>query len=516
MCGEAGLDNEVKGIEVLETYDTAYLANPGDFVVTTGYCMSNGDASVENWIKIFLQRGVAGLGIKLGLFLDELPLGAYKTANENKFPILVIPQDLKHEDILRHVLTKLLDDEQMDIPAVDHFRSALHRMSEEGFALDAIIRLLRKHIDCPIELVWNNSFDPINMDNALNAYNVKNFLQKKINKLHHQEPYAALTGNDGKYLVFKINSTLETMAFLTVTLKPGQSPARAQIAMIQEALPMLAVCLLSQKAPMPDSPKSPESFLCDIIDGAYNNREHEAREDASLLRMDFYRDRVLWMTEFAESGAERHKRYVGAAVEFFENSTEPFVYLHNKTALHRNKPIFVSDSAAARDPKQLRELLCGMRSHIRKIFKNAQCNVGVSETAHSLDGLGRAYDEAEFSLKMGRKLDEKSHIYFYDSYKIHHLLSQTWGMPTLSGLYKNTVGRLALHDARNGTDLVGLLLAMDDSNFNISRAAEKLGVNRKTLKNRFGSICQIVGLDLYQPENQIVMKLMSRMKKILA
>jgi purine catabolism regulator len=515
LCGEAGLDNEVRGIEELETYDTAYLTNPGDFVVTSGYCMSNGDASVENWIKIFLQRGVAGLGIKLGLFLDELPLDAYKTANESGFPVLFIPPDLKNEDILRPILSKLLKDEELDIPALDSFKTSLGSMSGGEYTLDSIIGLLRKHINYPIELVWNNSFDPINRQNVLNAYNARNFLRKKINKIHPQEAYAVLTGSAGKYSIFKINSALETMAFLTVLLKSDQSLSRSQVAMIQEALPMLAVCLLSKRVPMPNSPKSPEIFLSDVMDGVYIDREREIKEDASYLKIDFYAGRVLWMVEFAEKDPERYNSCLQAAIEFFDASGWVFTYLHNRTALHKNKPVFISDSNDLLDSKRLRDLLCGMRAHIRKIRRNVQCNVGVSGVAASLDQMGSAYDEAEFSLKMGKRLSERSHIHFYDSYKIYHLLSETWGMPILSGVYKNTMRRLADYDAENKTGLTDLILALNDCGFSISGAAKSLGINRKTMKNRIDLIGRVIGIDIYQPENQIVMKLMSRMKKIL-
>jgi purine catabolism regulator len=516
LCGEAGLDNEIKGIDALETSYSPYWSSPNDFIVTTGYCMSNGDTTVENWINIFLQRGVAGLGIKLGLFLDELPLAASALADKNKFPVLFIPPDLKYEDILRPILARLLEEEQLGLAALEGFKVALSHLSAGGYTFDTIVRLLQRYVECPIELLWNHSFDPIAPYNALNAYNVKNFLRKNIHKLHPQETYSALIGNAGKYSVFKITSAFETIAFLTVMLKGEGSLSRAQIAMIQETLPLLAICLLTKTGPVaPSASQSAETFFSDILNGIYESREHEIKEDAAHLKIDFLGDRVLWIMEFVEKNWEHHDRYLKTAAEYLENCGESFIHVNRGTSLYKNRPVFISDSPTVRDAQRLQDLLCGLRSHIRKSHKNVQCDIGVSETAGSLLQLGVSYDEAKFSLEMGKKLAGKSHVYFYKSYRIYHLLSETWEMPTLSSLYKNTLGRLALHDLENESDFSNLLLVLTDCGFNVSSAANELGVNRKTLKKHVALIGDIVRLDMDNLENQIVLNLMSRMKKIL-
>jgi purine catabolism regulator len=516
MCGEAGLDNEVKGIDALETSYSPYWSSPNDFIVTTGYCMSNGDTTVENWINIFLQRGVAGLGIKLGLFLDELPPAASALANRNKFPVLFIPPDLKYEDILRPILAKLLEEEQLGLAALEGFKVALGHLSANGYNLDTVVRLLQKYIEYPIELLWNHSFDPITPYNALNAHNVKNFLRKNIHKLHPQETYSVLIGNTGKYSVFKINSAFESIAFLTIMLKSEHVLSRAQIAMIQETLPLLAICLLSKNVPVvSNSPESAEKFFFDILDGVYENREHEIKEDASHLKIDFLGERVLWIMEFVEKNLEHHGRYLKTATEYLEACGEPFVHVSPTISLYKNKPVFISDSPTLHDPQRLQDLLCGLRAHVRKSHKNVQCDVGVSETATSLLQLGASYNEAKFSLEIGKKLGGKSHIYSYKSYRIYHLLSDAWEMPTLSSVYKNTMGRLALYDMENESDFSNLLLVLTDCGFNISSAANKLGINRKTLKKHVDLIGDIVRLDMNQLEHQTVLNLMSQMKKIL-
>jgi purine catabolism regulator len=469
---------------------------------------------------------VAGLGIKLGLFLDELPLAASVLADKNKFPVLFIPPDLKYEDILRPILAKLLEEEQLGLAALDGFKVALGHLSASGYTLNALVRLLQKYVECPIELLWNHSFDPIIHYNALNAYNVKNFLRKNIYKLHPQENYSVLIGNTGKYSVFKINSALETIAFLTVMLKGECVLSRAQIAMIEETLPLLAICLLSKNGPVaPNSPDSAENFFLDILEGIYEDREHEIKEDASHLKIDFLRDRVLWIVEFVGKKLEHYDHYLNTAAEYLEARGESFVSVNPKNvnpknasprrALQESRPVFISDSPNIRDPQNLQDLLCGLRAHIRKSHKNVHCDVGVSETAASLLQLGTSYDEAKFSLEMGKKLADKSHIYFYKSYRIYHLLSEVWEMPALSHLYKNTMGRLALYDLENDSDFSSLLLVLTDCGFNISSAADKLGINRKTLKKHVDLIGEIVRLDMSKLENQTVLNLMSRMKKIL-
>jgi purine catabolism regulator len=514
MCGESGLDNEVRGIDALETSYSPYWSTPNDFIITTGYCMSNGDTTVENWINVLHQRGVAGLGIKIGLFLDELPPSASLIADEKKFPVLFIPPDLKYEDILRPILARLLEEEQLNLPALDSFKTALSNLSGGGYAVDSLMRLLRRYIDHPVELIRNYSFDPVAAHNILDASNAKNFLRKNIETLHPQESYSVLSGGAGKYAVFKINSAIESMAFLAVMLLEGESLPRAGIAIIQEALPLLAICLLSKKAPVLGSSESAEGFFADVIDGFYENLEGDMRQDASRLNIDIYADRLLWIMEFAEKNPDRCDSRLKAASEYLGGTGEPFVLACKWTAPCQSRLLFVSDSKSIHDAGHLREMLLGLRAHVRKIHKNAQCDIGVSGVT-SAANLSTAYNEAKLSLEIGRKLDAKAHVYFYESYKIYRLLSEMWGMPALSGLYKDTMGRLVKNDAEKGSNLVNLLMALTDRDFNISAAASQLGLNRKTLKKHMDLIGDIARLDMDKLENRIVMSLMSRMKKIL-
>jgi purine catabolism regulator len=297
-------------------------------------------------------------------------------------------------------------------------------------------------------------------------------------------------------------------------LREGQPLPRAGIAIIQEALPLLAVCLLSKKAPASGSPESAEDFFADVIDGVYENREGDMREDASRLKIDICAERVLWIVEFAEKNPERADSRFKVVSEYLGASGEPFVLACKGAAHCQSRLSFVSDSKSAHCAGRLRELLRGLRAHVRKIHKNAQCDIGVSGAA-SAANLAAAYNEAKLSLEIGRKLDAKSHVYFYESYKIYRLLSETWGMPTLSGLYKDTMGRLVRNDAEKGSNFANLLMALTDCGFNVSAAAARLGLNRKTLKKHMDLMSDIARLDMDKLENQIVMSLMSLMKKIL-
>lgn len=107
LYGEAGVGRRVAYIDVVEIPEGMHWTNANDFIITTGYCFASDEALLELLVRTLIRRGCAGLGIKLGRYIESIPERVAKIAEENAFPIIRIPMHFSYRDISRPLLNAL-------------------------------------------------------------------------------------------------------------------------------------------------------------------------------------------------------------------------------------------------------------------------------------------------------------------------------------------------------------------------------------------------------------------------
>lgn len=98
LCGQRGGSRTINYIDIVEIPGGAAWISPGNFVITTGYFIQS-ESDFEQLLRVLMENGSSGLGIKIGKHVKELPQSVFKLSEENHFPILSIPLDLRYRDI---------------------------------------------------------------------------------------------------------------------------------------------------------------------------------------------------------------------------------------------------------------------------------------------------------------------------------------------------------------------------------------------------------------------------------
>lgn len=102
-AGAGGIGTPVTWINIMEILDTPDTLNKGELLITTGYELSD----YEKYKNIVLRlkiRGVAGMAIQLGYYIDHIPDFILDSANEHDFPILNLPSAYSFSEILQTMM----------------------------------------------------------------------------------------------------------------------------------------------------------------------------------------------------------------------------------------------------------------------------------------------------------------------------------------------------------------------------------------------------------------------------
>lgn len=110
LVGGDGLRQSVTYIDVVEIPEGMYWTKAHDFIITTGYFFSGDAALFEQLIHTLVQNGVAGLGIKMGKYVQEIPQAVADYAEAYGFPILGIPLHFSYREVTQPLLESLEND----------------------------------------------------------------------------------------------------------------------------------------------------------------------------------------------------------------------------------------------------------------------------------------------------------------------------------------------------------------------------------------------------------------------
>ena len=154
-AGMKGGDRRVRYIDIAEVPDIRFWVSPDVFFLTTAYALHGEEAAFMDFLRSLVRNGAAGLGVKLGRFLDRLPDEFYAYADENDFPIVLLPSELRYSHAIRAAMEAILADERED-PSFggilddcleealfgDSPMRSLLRFEEAGFPLDTRVQVV--------------------------------------------------------------------------------------------------------------------------------------------------------------------------------------------------------------------------------------------------------------------------------------------------------------------------------------------------------------------------------------
>ncbi|MBK8461152.1 MAG: PucR family transcriptional regulator ligand-binding domain-containing protein [Micropruina sp.] len=152
VAGHAGLGRRITAVNVMEVPDIESFVHEGDLLLTTAYPLRDRSGDLAGLIQALSDRGLAGLAVKLGRYLDELPAEAVVRADALAFPLLVVPDNLSFNEVIGAAFAIILLDEQPEADTTEAIRERLTRVALAGGGLDAIARTLALALDRGVRL----------------------------------------------------------------------------------------------------------------------------------------------------------------------------------------------------------------------------------------------------------------------------------------------------------------------------------------------------------------------------
>ncbi len=109
LTGDAGFDNQIRWVNILEILDDLSHIEEGDFLITTAYDFDFRDMEKqERLIELFADKKLAALAIQTGHYIVEIPPSLIRIAEDHSIPVIEIPPDTSFKSLTKALLGELV------------------------------------------------------------------------------------------------------------------------------------------------------------------------------------------------------------------------------------------------------------------------------------------------------------------------------------------------------------------------------------------------------------------------
>jgi purine catabolism regulator len=459
LAGEAGLDRRIRGVNIMEDAEIVRWMRGGELLLSTGYTVRDDTASLEGLVGALAERGLAGLAIKLGLYVDAVPDAARAAADRLGFPIIALPPAVMFNDILSEVLGTILNRQAVELERSHAIHARLTAVALEGGSYgelaDAVADLLHR---------------PVAIRDA-------------------QGRALAATADvpdepDAPHVVRAIRvGDLEQGAIAVWT--GGEEIAAHELMTMEHAATIAAMAIAQERAVVSSEQRHRTLLLMQLVTGRSVDRAEVARWGAAMgWDLDAPHAVVLVELRGADgpvpvAGSDLESRLVRAARDAVRSPSIVW-------ALQSGLALLVEPGPGVAG-------LCrAVHAALRRVLPQTGVMIGAGGVAEGVDGLSRSYEEAGSALALGRELRGDDFVLEHEELGVYRLLSRL-PTPELRRQRDEAIGALLEYDRAHGGALVRTLEVFLACERNRVRAAEELFVHYNTLRYRLGQIDRLTG-----------------------
>lgn len=495
LCGESMSQRHLSHLHlVLNQDDLRIIPAESLLLVFQSGCSSAQD--LEELIQWAVNRSASGI-VLMGQCYSYLTFEQKERLCGRGIFALILPQSSECCNLIYHASALSLP--QYDVETFSQFQDRLQQLCASPYKALDVVLLLNRVLGRSVDMVVGHDFRSLIRHDSLGIVNVPGIIAR------HAE---SLVQSDGMHICYNHHSAAAVFpipghfAFLAIPLNCTPSVSDFEAAVIQEAIPYLALALHSRQN-VCQAFCTQEEFYLAMLSDSLPFDQMRWREEASILGIDFDIPRVVWIAE-ADSGRLPDTLWCYLS----DRLPDSFIHLQGK------RLICLSPAAAFQNETQKMGFFDNLLGELDQAFPHLAFLISSSKTCPSLQELPRAYDEAKFSMIIGPKIFPRLRVHPYQRYMLHQVLCSAWGTPALKQIQDNILVPIHTCKWERKTSLTDTLEALIQNSFNISRTAEAMGIHRNTLYKLIEKIGQILHMDMYNSQNRTILYIAMKIDQI--
>ncbi len=523
VAGRDGLERELTRVNVMEVPDILPWVQPGELLLTTGYALRHDPEYLTALVPELNDRGLTGLAIKLGRYIDALPEPMVASADRLGFPLVTLPESAAFDDIIHGVLSSVLNPR---MSMLEHAEAVLRTLVDVvlrgGDLADVCHRLVDHRYTAVLvttpegEVVAEAAEDPaaLHKVHALPCFDRAGRFRVDDEPAGMGRQIRALGGGaEPTRLVARIVAGSLDHGRIIAFADRGLTPV--DLHLLERSAETAALVITKNQAVAAVESKYRSDFLRDALAGTAGSAEHVVRH-ASSLGWNLSGPLVLVVAELnAQGQAGTGAPVTHAQQDRFASawSQAVRVRLPGAAVVGRGHEIVCVIQA---DPDKSIDEITRLVGAIASSVRRASCGLpdfatGVSRVVPCAEQLPQAYEKARTAMTVGRQMQGHSSLVHFDALGVFRLLSLIGDSAELRSFVAETLGDLADEQSPESADLRETLTVLLDRNLNVAETARVLHFHYNTLRYRITKLERMLGPFTTDPNARLSICLALRM-----
>ena len=509
LCGEKGLDLEVKGIRIIEIEDMERYLTGGEILITSFQVyLSCNDREVEQHFEDLVKSDISGFIVKKRKEYD--PTGRRlslleKHCKKYEIPLVEIPGDFYYWGIIRYVIMQVFDKATARLKYFkithDNFNAFILNNNGSCNTASNIIKFLSVMIENPVVLYYGN----LNCMVSTNSDNSKLILSDEIqpykpNIITKFQYMKQMKGSCVQYVVkFAILSEVEI--YITIT-EENRELTELDYMAIENAIINLQYGFLSEFAQDEVKKKYQRDIVHNILNGLLSSKEMtEAASQLGMKESDTYR-----VVDFHTITKNVQRKYTKEQLHEVGVIEGELMHLLPDALIYRNMDQIVmiqqvdSDQTELEYQKEMEEIEEVIQRSILYRKKDTDFQIGIGKSVEGYQRLKESYHEASRAIKYIDIIrlvtgDKNKSVVHYSNLGFFQIFSKVDDMTELERCIPETLKKLYLYDDEHKGELITTLQMYLRNNQSIKKTAGAMFVHYRTISYRIEKIKQISGIN---------------------
>ena len=534
ISGFKGVKNTISSVNVMADPDVISWVGQGDFLLTTGYSFK--EITIEEQKDILRnasKKGLAGIGIKIYPYLDEISSDVLGLSEDLNLPIIEISHEMSLSDIMTPIFNEIFNKQAYLLKKTEKIYEQFMDAMLKGKNIREITKLISDDIKNPVLLRLDFFEEEITQFDGLEEGKKtmleENAMKFYVNSDRHKEKKIDESNEllDGKYIkrmvvpIIAKNSVFgHIFAWGIIDDLEGYELSVLEIASTTVALEVLKMLSVRE---VENRYKS--EFIEDLIS------LDKTRKEKALERAEFFdlskSDRFLSVTIKIE-GKDNYEESQLAKLDVVVNPLEQQLskvhdYIERTISNLELKGVVASkteriivllsfkaeddiDTSLSEFTKQIEDM--------NERFKNIEMNVGIGRVAKDLETFEKSYIDSTKAISTGEILNSGL-VTNFENLGIYKILSQDYLVEELEKFYDGTIKPLVDYDEKKSTELIKTLESYFRNNGNLKRMSEELFTHYNTILYRVQRIMDITVMDLEDQNDRLNLEISIKIKKLL-
>lgn len=515
LAGEGGLDRRIYKVNVMEVPDIINWVGSGEFLITTAYSIKDDIGKLNELIRQLNKKRIAGIGIKTKRYIEEVPKYILDTADKLNFPLIEIPHEVSHSEIMMPALTEIIDKQIKLLYKIDNMHNTLINVMLKGGNLEQIAAAIYESIGNAFAIEENIfGSNIIFCDDSIRIQIQQILLKerdKKENIYFNYTKYNYDINNketdeiDGRNIKrVKIPIYTKGINYGFIYIWEDKKPMTAvELTVIEASTSIIALDLVKRLSIFEIESKYKIEFLEDLF-SSDENRHNKALERASYFGFNpafNYAVIVISLENVNES-----KNYTSYKKKYLQHLNVKLLNIIDRLLRH------IDDNVIYGNKSDRLIILYGLKSgesdyknkimrfcndiylNINKEAINIKISIGVGRCYNETTKICRSYREANRAVENSKDKMNSKPIH-YDDLGIYRILSYDYLRPELQEFYKESLEPLVEYDKQKGTNLVETLRKYFECGRNLKKVSEEMYTHYNTITYRMNRIKEITGIN---------------------